>query len=128
PCTLETLGAGESATITIGGRIVAAGVFNNIAAVEAPGVDDPDPGNDTDDGGGGEAGLPVATIAVDPARVDEDAGEALVFTVAFDQAPAVDTVVALGYSGTAGEDDYEGALGTVTIAAGERTATVSIVP
>lgn len=128
PCTLDTLAAGATASLTLGARIVAAGVFGNVATVESPEVEDPDPGNNSDDGGGGEAGLPVAGIRVAPAQVDEDAGEALVFTLEFDQAPLVDTVLVLDWSGTAGADDYQGAVETVTMPAGETTATVAILP
>lgn len=128
PCTLDALPPLGTASLEVAARIREAGVFGNIAAVSSADVDDPDGGNNQDDGGGGEAGLAVANIRVAPERVDEDAGQALVFTIEFDVAPGADTQVQLAWGGTAGSDDYTGAVTSVTVPAGERTVSVSIVP
>lgn len=129
PCTIASLEGGATATITVTATIDAPGPFNNGAAVSSPDVPDPNPDNNEDDGEGGEAGVPVATIAVNPASVAEDGGVPLVFTITLDQAPAVDTVISLDYSGTATPDvDYTGHVATVTIPAGQTTGTVQIVP
>lgn len=128
PCTLAVLGPHATASLEVSARILQAGTFRNLVAVASQDVDDPDPGDNTDDGGGGEAGVPLASIRVVPDRVAEDSGQAMVYMVEFDQTPLVDTVVALTYSGTADADDYEGAVAHVTVAGGQRTATVSIVP
>lgn len=128
PCTIDVLPPLGTATVEVAARIPAQGVFGNIAAVSSPDIDDPDDGNNEDDGGGGEAGLPVADISVAPERVQEDSGEALVFTIEFDVAPAVDTQVQVAWGGTADADDYTGAAGSVTVPAGERTVTIPVVP
>lgn len=129
PCTIDELAGGASATINLTARIPAAGIFGNVASAVAPGVPDPDPDNNEDDGGGGEAGVPGASISVAPASVDENGGDALVFTVTLDQAPAVDTTITLSYGGTATEGvDYTGGLTTVTITAGQTTGTVQVFP
>ena len=47
-------------------------------------------------------GQPTASIAVAPAAVAEDSGQALVFTVSLDAAVATDTVVELAHAGIAG--------------------------
>jgi len=57
PCTLDSLAAGGSAALEVSARIVAAGHFGNSASVDAPGVVDPDPSDNTSDGGGGEASV-----------------------------------------------------------------------
>src|SRR5690606_29890789 len=81
------------------------------------------------DGGGGEAGVPGASISVVPASVAESSGDALVFTVTLDQAPAVATTISLTWGGTATEgEDYTGTVTTLTIPAGETSASVQVVP
>lgn len=129
PCTIEELASGASSTINLTARILAAGTFGNVASAVVPGVPDPDPDNNESDGGGGEAGVPGASISVVPASVAESSGDALVFTVTLDQAPAVATTISLTWGGTATEgEDYTGTVTTLTIPAGETSASVQVVP
>lgn len=129
PCTIDSIGAGDTATIELSARIIAAGAFSNSAAVESPDVTDPNPGDNEDDGGGGEAAAPSTTITVAPDSVGEDAGEPLVFTISVDVPPAVDTVITLDFGGTATPgEDYTGAITTVTIPAGETSVSFEVVP
>lgn len=129
PCTIATLASGATATVELTARILAAGAFSNAASVTAPGVPDPDPTNNTDDGGGGNAVQPGASISVAPSSVAEDSGDALVFTITLDVAPTVDTTFTIDWSGTAtAGTDYTGSLATVTIPAGSTTGTVTVIP
>ena len=129
PCTIDSIAAGESATIELSARIIAAGPFSNSAAVESPDVTDPNPDDNENDGGGGDAAAPATTISVAPESVEEDGGVPLVFTISVDVAPAVDTVINLEFGGTATPgDDYTGATTTVTIPAGETSASVEVMP
>lgn len=128
PCTLAVLEPQATASLEVSARILQAGAFRNLVAVASQDIEDPDPGDNTGDGGGGEAGLPLANIRVAPDRVAEDSGQAMVYTVELDQVPLAQTVVALGYSGTADANDYEGALERVTLAEGQRSVALSIVP
>lgn len=129
PCTIASLDANGTATITVTATIDAPGAFTNGATVSSPDVPDPDPSDNTTDGDGGNAGVPGASISVSPTSVAENSGDPLVFTITLDQAPAVDTVITLSYGGTATPGaDYTGQVATVTIPAGETTGTVEIVP
>lgn len=127
PCTIPALAVGEQVAMEVTTRILAVGPFSNGAAVAAD-ISDPLPEDNEDEGGGGDAEVPAASISVAPDRVLEDSGQALVYTIEFDQAPLADTVVAVAYSGTAGPEDYAGAEPTVTIAAGMQRAAIRIVP
>ena len=71
PCTLDLLEPGATATLELATRIIAAGTFGNVAAVEAPDLIDPDPSNNEADGGGGEAQLEVLAGA-DVASTPQD--------------------------------------------------------
>lgn len=129
PCTIDSIAAGDSVTIGLSARIIAAGAFSNSAAVESPDVTDPNPDDNENDGGGGDAAAPATTISVAPESVEEDGGVPLVFTISVDVAPAVDTVINLEFGGTATPgDDYTGATTTVTIPAGETSASVEVMP
>ena len=76
--------------------------------------------------------MPVASVSVSPASVDEDGLVNLVYTVTLDRAPAVDTVVKLGWSGTATagsgpESDFSGARpATITVLAGQTTGSTTV--
>lgn len=59
PCTLDALEAGGTATLELATRVIEAGAFGNVAAVDVPDMVDPDPSNNESDGGGGEARLEV---------------------------------------------------------------------
>jgi len=76
--------------------------------------------------------VPVASVSVSPASVDEDGSTSLVYTVRLDIAPVVDTVVNLRWSGTAtpGTDFTGTRPASITVLAGELTgrATVTIDP
>lgn len=129
PCTIQTLANGATEQISLQARIVAAGTFGNSAAANSGDVDDPDPSDNEDDGGGGDAVVPGASITVAPPSVAEDGGETLVFTITLDVAAAVDTTLDVVWSGTATEGvDYTGSQATVTIPAGQTTATITITP
>ena len=74
---------------------------------------------------------PVASISVSTASVLEDGSTNLVYTVTLDHAASVDTVVNVGWSGTAAAGDFSGTQpATVTILAGQTTgsSTVTIDP
>src|SRR5690606_1871802 len=71
PCTLDLLEPDATATVELATRIVAAGTFGNVAAVEAPDQIDPDPSNNEADGGGGEARLEMLA-ADDVATTPQD--------------------------------------------------------
>ncbi|WP_408952121.1 DUF6923 family protein [Lysobacter sp. Hz 25] len=63
PCTIASIAAGASATITVTGTISADGAFSNSAtATLPPGTTDPTPGNNTGTDGG--TTTPTADIAV----------------------------------------------------------------
>src|SRR5690606_3986281 len=119
-----------TATMQLSATIIAAGPFSNSATAELPGTDiDPDPDNNDDDGGGGDAGAPTATIAVAPASVAEGSGTPLVYTITFDVAPAIDTVINVGFGGTAtAGEDYTGQVATVTVPAGSTSVSFEVVP
>ena len=73
--------------------------------------------------------IPVATITVAPASATEDGAIDLVYTVALNAAPLVDTTINLTTTGTATTGtDYTGTAVTVTILAGQTTGTVTINP
>lgn len=129
PCTIPTLVNGATVQINLEARILAAGSFGNSATADSEDVADPDPSDNEDDGGGGDAVLPGASITVAPVSVDEDSGDTLVFTITLDVAPALDTTLGVAWGGTATEGvDYTGAQATVTIPAGQTTATITISP
>lgn len=130
PCTINGLAAGGSVTVEVKATIVAAGAFGNSASANIPGTTDPTPGDNTGDGGGGNAGdLPVATVAVSPASVMEDGGVPLVYTVTLSEPAVRPTVIELSYSGAADPaTDYTGSVATITIGTGATTGTVTIMP
>lgn len=128
PCTIASLAPGATATIELEATILAAGAFSNSATATSP-TDDPDPDNNEDDGGGGNAGQPTATLSVAPASAAEDSGTPFVYTLEFDVAPAVDTVVELEFTGTAtAGTDYTGQITTITMPAGQSSITFNVVP
>ncbi|WP_433925368.1 putative Ig domain-containing protein [Stenotrophomonas nematodicola] len=73
--------------------------------------------------------LPVASIAVSPASVDEDSGTPLVYTVTLDRPNPVPLTVpiSVGGTGTFGVD-YTGVVAAVAIAAGSTTGTLTLFP
>jgi uncharacterized repeat protein (TIGR01451 family) len=77
PCTLDSLAAGASVALEVSARIVAAGRFNNSATVSAPGVHDPDLGDNVSDGGGGEAGALALKPADDQATTPQNTAVAV---------------------------------------------------
>ena len=57
----------------------------------------------------------------------EDGATNLVYTVTLDKAPIADTTINLTTTGTATSGtDYSGAVATVTISAGDTTATIDV--
>jgi uncharacterized protein YhjY with autotransporter beta-barrel domain len=73
--------------------------------------------------------LPVASIAVSPASVDEDSGTPLVYTVTLDRPNPVPLTlpISVGGTGTFGVD-YTGVVASVAIAAGSTTGTLTFFP
>ena len=73
--------------------------------------------------------VPVVSIAVEPSSVDEDGNINLVYTVSLDKVSTEDTMITLSIDGTATSGtDYTGAVTSVTIPAGQTSATVTINP
>ena len=72
--------------------------------------------------------VPVASVSVSPASVNEDGATNLVYTVTLDQAPVVDTVINLSWSGTATAGvDFSGTRpSTITVLAGQTTGSTTV--
>jgi hypothetical protein len=72
---------------------------------------------------------PTVSIAVTPGAMNEDDADVMTYTVNLSNASAFDTEVTYTLSGTATEgDDYATTTGTVTIAAGDASATFTVDP
>ena len=72
--------------------------------------------------------IPVASLSVSPASVDEDGAINLVYTVTLDRAPVVDTVVNLDWTGSATPDtDFTGTRSaTITVLAGATSGSTTV--
>ncbi|MGN7838490.1 putative Ig domain-containing protein [Stenotrophomonas sp. 22385] len=73
--------------------------------------------------------VPVASISVSPASVNEDSGTALVYTVSLDQAPLAPVSIAftVGGSATSGSD-YAAVSSPLLIAAGATSGSIMVMP
>jgi len=72
--------------------------------------------------------VPVASVSVSPATVNEDGAINLVYQVTLDRVPVVDTVVNLSWSGsaTAGTDFSGTQPTTITVLAGQTTGSTTV--
>ena len=78
---------------------------------------------------GNDDALPVAFINVSPSSVVESGTSNLIFTISLDRPSYQDIVFNVSTSGTATSGiDYTGAVSSVTVPAGDTTATITINP